>query len=152
MNNRGVLKMYKQAGDYTVRAQPFRQAGFTLIELMIVVAVVAILAAIAYPSYQEQIRKSRRAQAKADLVEYAQRAERMYTVDNAYTNFILPSNQSPREVGSTARYRLNINLAANAFTIIATPLGPQAQDRCGTLSLNQAGFKTNSTGTLQDCW
>ena len=53
-----------------------RAPGFTLIELMIVVAVVAILVAIAYPSYQEQIRKSRRAQAKADLVEYAGLAER----------------------------------------------------------------------------
>ncbi|MDW7601742.1 prepilin-type N-terminal cleavage/methylation domain-containing protein, partial [Stenotrophomonas maltophilia] len=54
--------------------------GFTLIELMIVVAVVAILAAIAYPSYSEHVRKSRRAQAKADLVEYAQLAERFHTV------------------------------------------------------------------------
>ena len=54
--------------------------GFTLIELMIVVAVVAILATIAMPSYQEHVRKSRRAQAKADLVELAQQLERHHTV------------------------------------------------------------------------
>ena len=59
-------------------------AGFTLIELMIVVAVVAILAAIAVPSYQEQVRKSRRAQAKADIVEYVQMAERFFTVNNTF--------------------------------------------------------------------
>jgi type IV pilus assembly protein PilE len=47
-----------------------RVLGFTLIELMIVVAVVAVLAAIALPSYNDALRKSRRAQAKADLVEY----------------------------------------------------------------------------------
>ena len=45
-----------------------KAGGFTLIELMIVVAVLAILAAIAFPSYQEHVRKARRAQAKADLV------------------------------------------------------------------------------------
>ena len=75
-------------------------AGFTLIELMIVVAVVAILAAIAVPSYQEQVRKSRRAQAKADLVEYAQMAERFFTVNNTYVGFTLPTTQSPREGGT----------------------------------------------------
>lgn len=128
--------------------------GFTLIELMIVVAVVAILAAIAYPSYQEQIRKSRRGQAKADLVEYMQMAERVHTVSNSYTTFALPTIQSPRETGSVARYRIAIAPAATAtaITIVATPLGSQAQDRCGTLSLNQAGLKTNSTGVLRDCW
>ena len=146
--------MHKRASDdVAVSTRSFRQAGFTLIELMIVVAVVAILAAIAYPSYQEQIRKSRRAQAKADLVEYAQVAERVHTVNNSYAPFALPSAQSPREAGSTARYLLQINAAtATTFTIVATPQGPQAQDRCGTLSLNQAGVKTNSTGNLQDCW
>ena len=70
-------------------------AGFTLIELMIVVAVVAILASIAVPAYQEQIRKSRRAQAKADMVEYAQMAERYFTVNNTYVGFTLPTSQSP---------------------------------------------------------
>lgn len=132
-------------------------AGFTLIELMIVVAVVAILAAIAYPSYQEQIRKSRRGQAKADLVEYMQMAERVHTVSNSYIGFALNADQSrsPRETGATVRYRIAIappGATANTITLVATPQGPQAQDRCGTLSLNQAGLKTNSTGLLRDCW
>jgi type IV pilus assembly protein PilE len=126
--------------------------GFTLIELMIVVAVVAILAAIAYPSYQEYIRKSRRAQAKADLVELAQLAERHHTVQNSYSGFSLPFTQSPRE-GGTAHYGLALNpeVTATSFTIVATPANGQANDRCGTLSLNQAGVKTHSEGP-SDCW
>ncbi|MET0718666.1 MAG: type IV pilin protein, partial [Pseudoxanthomonas sp.] len=80
--------------------------GFTLIELMIVVAVVAILAAVSYPSFQDQIRKSRRAQAKADLVEYAAAAERFHTSNNSYVGFTLPFTVSPREAGATVRYNL----------------------------------------------
>lgn len=125
--------------------------GFTLIELMIVVAVVAILAAIAYPSYTEQVRKSRRAQAKADLVEYAQLAERFHTANNTYVGFTLPTNASPRE-GGTARYNLARATTQSTFTITATATNGQEKDRCGNLSINQAGVKTNSKGTLTDCW
>ncbi|MFT3762137.1 MAG: type IV pilin protein [Pseudoxanthomonas sp.] len=128
--------------------------GFTLIELMIVVAVVAILAAIAYPSYTEYVRRSYRAQAKADLVEYAGLAERFYTANNTYAGFTLPTNVSPREGGATVRYNLTPAGAfgdASTFTITATPAGPQANDKCGTLSITQAGVK-NSDGALADCW
>ena len=132
-----------------------RVRGFTLLELMIVVAVVAILAAIAYPSYQDQIRKSRRAQAKADLVEYAGLAERFHTTNNTYDGFSLPTTVSPREAGATPRYRLTPEdfTDANTFTITATPTTGQDADRCGTLSLNQAGAKTESgSADLSECW
>lgn len=132
-------------------------AGFTLIELMVVVAVIAILAAIAYPSYQDSVRKSRRAQAKADLVEYAAQAERYRTVNNSYNapapGFALPFTVSPRETGATAQYNLGIVTAADTFVITATPTGGQTADRCGTLSLSQAGVKTETgTATLAECW
>ena len=129
-------------------------AGFTLIELMIVVAVVAILASIAVPSYQEQIRKSRRAQAKSDMVEYAQMAERYFTVNNTYVGFTLPVAVSPREAGATARYNLAASTqTATALVLTATALGPQASDRCGNLSVSNTGLKTESgTATLAECW
>ena len=133
-----------------------RVRGFTLLELMIVVAVVAILAAIAYPSYQDQIRKSRRAQAKADLVEYAALAERFHTTNNTYEGFSLPVTVSPREAGAAVHYNLTPAGAfttANTFTITATPTTGQSADRCGTLSLNQAGVKTESgAAALSECW
>lgn len=154
MIERMVMRM-KQTSSARRGGPPAAVFGFTLIELMIVVAVVAILAAIAYPSYVEYVRKSRRAQAKADLVEYAQMAERFHSVRNTYVDFALPSLQSPREQGATAHYRLTPDgpfTDANTYTITATPQGGQAQDRCGTLTINQAGVKGNSTGSLADCW
>lgn len=127
--------------------------GFTLIELMIVVAVVAILTTIAYPSYQDAMRKSRRAQAKADLVEYAAMAERFRTVENKYTGFTLQFTQSPREAGATARYTLSADMAAHTFLITATPTSGQDADRCGTLTIDHTGKKTASgAAPLSECW
>ena len=129
--------------------------GFTLVELMIVIAVVALLTAIAVPSYQEQVRKSRRAQAKADMVEYAQMAERYFTVNNTYVGFTLPTTQSPREAGSTARYVLALNPAAtvSTFTITATAQGRQANDRCGNLSVTNTGAKGRTgSAPMSECW
>lgn len=58
--------------------------GFTLIELMIVVAIVGILAAVAYPSYQDSVRRSNRAEGKAFLAEAAARQERFFSNNNTY--------------------------------------------------------------------
>ncbi|MGJ7571165.1 type IV pilin protein [Variovorax sp. RB2P76] len=61
--------------------------GFTLIELMIVVAVIGILAAIAYPAYTDSVLKGRRAQARTALLELMQQQERYMTQYNAYLDF-----------------------------------------------------------------
>ncbi|MBB4592320.1 type IV pilus assembly protein PilE [Xanthomonas arboricola] len=123
--------------------------GFTLIELMIVVAVVAILAAIAYPNYADYVRKSRRAQAKADLVEYMQLAERFHTVQNTYVGFQLPKTFSPRE-GGTAAYSLGPSQQTQStFVITATPGAAQSADKCGTLTIDQASRKTPARS---ECW
>lgn len=129
----------------------YRVAGFTLIELMIVVAIIAILAAIAYPSYQEYVRKARRGQAKADLVEYAQNAERFRTVHNTYVGFTF-ADHSPRD--GTAYYNLSLDgdAARSTFKLQAIPQGAQSRDKCGTLAIDQAGAKYNSTGNQSDCW
>ncbi|HET9034248.1 MAG TPA: type IV pilin protein [Dokdonella sp.] len=127
--------------------------GFTLIELMIVVAVVAILAAIALPSYDQYIRKTRRAQAKTDLLEISLALERAYTLNRTYVGFPQTFNQSPRT--GTKYYDITYpTLSATAFTITATPVAPQTGDtQCNVLSLNQRGVKTAS-GTLgvEGCW
>lgn len=120
-----------------------RMRGFTLLELMIVVAVVAILASIAVPAYQDSVRKGRRGQAKADLMEAAQLMERFRTVNNTYEGFVLPFTTSPKD--GTARYTLAVSDAsAVAYELSATPISGSGQDedRCGTLVINQAGVRS----------
>ncbi len=131
--------------------------GFTLIELMIVVAVVAILAAIALPAYSDSIRKGRRGQAKADLVELAQVLERHYTVHGSYAkdrggaDYALPITQSPTT--GTAFYAIADPVrTATTFTLSATPQGGQTKDRCGTLSITHSGQKTATGGTSAECF
>ena len=137
--------------DATI-TRPGRAHGFTLIELMIVVAVVAVLAAIALPSYQDSIRKSRRSEAMADLANAAQLAERFRTVNNTYAGAAGIPAQSPAT--GTAYYTIAYtDTGTNTFTLTATPLatGNQNRDRCGTLTINQSGAKFHSTGTDQEC-
>lgn len=124
--------------------------GFTLIELMIVVAVVAILAAVAYPNYQDQVRKSRRGEAKAVMAEASQLLERFRTVNNTYVGAPNIPAQSPANAG-TARYNLNVNATATTFTITAVPQGTQSADTCGTLTLTHTGQK-GSGGSVDECW
>lgn len=129
--------------------------GFTLIELMVVVAVIGILVAIAVPSYQESVRKSRRGQAKADLAEAAQAMERYYTVNNTYVGANLAAlgmSQSPKQ--GDPRYTLAFAgaVTASTFTLRAQPLGGQVADKCGALSLSNTGAKSPNTAELADCW
>ncbi|MCF5090007.1 putative major pilin subunit [compost metagenome] len=135
-----------------MRALPSRRlaGGFNLIELMLVIGVIAVLSAIAYPSYLAHVRKTHRTAVKADMVEYAQRAERQHSSENSYASFKLPYEVSPRE-GGTARYKLAIDAKASTFKITATPQGTQTKDSCGTLTLDQANRKT-AEGTLSECW
>lgn len=121
------------------------QKGFTLIELMIVVVVIAILAAIAYPSYQNQVRKSYRADAQADLMELAGYLERYYTENNTFTGAVLPFSQTPHT--GTARYQIANVIDAgppSTFTLTATAqvAGGQSSDPCGDMTLNSTGVKT----------
>lgn len=130
-----------------------RHGGFTLIELMVVVAIVAILVSIALPSYQESVRKGRRGQAKADLVDVAQQAERYRTVNSTYGGFTLTNTNSPA-TGDVA-YVLAMNVAEGGatFTATATPVAgtAQADDRCGVLTINQAGSRWHASGNDTEC-
>lgn len=120
--------------------------GFTLVELVVVVALVAILAAIALPAYNEQVRTSRRAAAQATLTEAAQCMERFNTSNGTYVGAnarCQPANTP------TYTYAVNI-LNRSTFTLTASASGGQSGDRCGDLGLNQAGQKTHSSGT--ECW
>lgn len=127
--------------------------GFTLIELMVVVAVVAILVAVAVPSYSEAVRKGKRGQAKSDLVEVAQIAERFRTINNTYEGLSAGEefpDQSPKT--GTADYTIAIeDVSATEFKVTATPTGGQSDDRCGVLSIDQAGTKRHTKGSDSQC-
>jgi len=127
-----------------------KNKGFTLIELMIVIAIIAILAAIAYPSYQGAIRDTRRGVAQADLLELAGAMERYYTTNSRYTGAVLPFNESPQE-GASKYYDLSFASppTAASFAISATPKNAQAADYCGTLGLDSTETKT---AAVAGCW
>lgn len=125
-------------------------AGITLIELVIVVAIIGILSSIAYPLYQQHVERTRRATAQGDILELAQFMERRFTVNNSYVvaDDDLPYDESPRD-GGTVMYELDVNANATGFVVTASPTGPQANDRCGDMTVNQAGEQTADDS---DCW
>lgn len=128
-----------------------RSKGFTLIEVMIVVAIVGILAAIAYPSYVEYTKKTRRAEASAVLFEAAQVTERQFSRTGAYAGAPIPT-RSP--ITGDAVY--NVALANGAGTdggylITATAVagGVMAGDDCATMTINALG---QTTPADEKCW
>jgi len=128
------------------------QHGFSLLELMIVVVVIAILAAVVYPNYRESVLKSRRGQAKADLVEMAQILERRHTVQNDYRGALPSLSDSSALAHYTFGPEGGFASGSQTFTLTATPTGGQAEDVCGTLSLTNTGQKTPSPSTNPACW
>ncbi|NHC02906.1 prepilin-type N-terminal cleavage/methylation domain-containing protein [Acinetobacter sp. 187] len=127
--------------------------GFTLIELMIVVAVLAVLAAIAYPSYQSYIKKTKRVEVQTHLMQIAQNLENYKLANHNYAGATLASwggTQFPTQ--GTANYQITLtNSAGVALTtenaenqswlLIARPLSTSGQKNTGALSLNSAQVK-----------
>ncbi|ARN72825.1 type IV pilin protein [Oceanicoccus sagamiensis] len=140
--------------------------GFTLVELMIVVAIVAILATFAIPAYQSQGDRTRRADAQAALMGLAQAMERHFTENSTYASAVSSSAPAasvyPSQVpldGGTKYYNLKIPVAtATTYTLRAEPISGAAQDGDGFLELTHTGVKSwdsDNSGSIADsekCW
>ena len=131
-------------------ARMLRQpAGFTLIELMVVMVIIGVLSAIAYPAYQTNLQKARRLDAQTAILELAQYMERFYTTNGTYVGATLPFTASPKD-DDTKYYTLSLSAsAANSYTLSGVPSGTQATDSCATLGLTNTGVKTPTTA---GCW
>jgi type IV pilus assembly protein PilE len=129
--------------------------GFTLIELMIVVAIVAIIAAIAYPSYRNYVLRSHRADGKEMAMRIASAEERYFTNFNRYTASITGDLGFSSTDSEHGYYTAAIELgdAEQTFTLSLAPAGSQESDQCGTLTINNTGYKHQSGGeTNGKCW
>ena len=156
--------------------------GFTLIEMMIVVAILGILAAIAYPSYVRHVQRSHRADAEAALMENAQFLERRFTACNAYNRGpksgepcaaltkaevteALPERRIPRDPNTNdanARYLITFEevtdctngIGNNCFNLRATLRtgSPQAGEPCGNLELRHTGARSSDGNGQNGCW
>jgi len=128
--------------------------GFSLIELMIILTVLAIIVSIAYPSYREQLRKTRRSDAKVALMDAAAKMERHYTQFSRYSATLANSGISATTPEGFYQIAIaTIPAPFQTFDIRATGQGDQVNDQCGVLSIDEARVKTNSGGLPQSiCW
>lgn len=144
-----------------ISSRPRRRplAGFTLVELMVVVLIVSILAAISYPGYRSHVVRTQRAAAAACLMQYAQLMERFYTTQLTY--------EGADEAGGVAEpgcadedsmpqhFTFEVDIpSATTYTVSAvqTETFAQRDTRCGNLTLNQAGERGVSEGESGECW
>lgn len=132
-----------------------RQRGFTLIEMMIVVAIVAILASVAIPNYSEYVQRSNRGEAVATMLEASNWLQRGYTINNTYVGATTATLQtaglgtSPKT--GTAKYNLALsNVSATSYTLTATAVNT---DKCANFTLDETGKRSVSgSAPLADCW
>lgn len=148
---------------FPTNRQARKAHGFTLIEMMIVVAIIGILAAIAYPAYIEQVAKGRRAQAKAQLTAGQLWMERFYsenyrydqnsagTASNDSTQFDARFTTAPPAGEGSPVYDIDLvtPLARDTYTIIAKRRtgSSMANDKCGDLTIDSLGRKSIANNT-----
>lgn len=137
--------------------------GFTLIELMIVIAIVGFLAAIAIPSYQDQVRKAKRSEALEATLECAGIQERRFTMRNSYDANACDNlsdsldNYAIVVTANTGNGGNCVNARCTRFTIVTTAKASQANDKaCKSFSLTHLGAKSTLNDANKDstaeCW
>ncbi len=154
-------------GNY-VKHQSSIPSGFTLLEVLVVLAIIGILLSFAVPAYTEHVTKGRRADATATLMQAQQYMERFYLENRTYTNPDFSSRFSKVPATGTPNYKVTLD-APGGTTYVLTMTrenpGPMANDRCGNFTLDNFGrravinFNTSrwsgaasATQARQYCW
>ncbi len=133
----------------------FRQEGFTLVELLVVMVIAGVLAMIAVPSYQASVIKSRRADGRVVLNDTAQRLERCYTQFGAYDAEDCAIADGEEIASQEGFYVLTVDVQdAATYELTAAPAGPQEDDEdCGSLILTNTGERDiTGDGDIERCW
>jgi len=143
-----------------------RQRGYTLLEMMVVVAIVTILASIGYPSYMGYITRVNRVAAKSMLLQVADRQEQFFANNKRYTNdltalgyaangFMVNDQGAFTADGASDRiYQITLtNATPMTYTVNAVPQLRQAghDSQCMTLTLTHTGVRSQ-TGASTECW
>ena len=129
-----------------------RAKGFTLIEMLIVVAIVAILAVIAYPAYQNYVMRTRRADAKEFAMRIAATEERYFTNLNTYGTLATINMGTTSEKGYYLADVVPDN-GGQTYVLTLTPQAPQDNDACGNLTIDNTGSKGQSGAESNGkCW
>lgn len=132
-----------------------RTRGFTLVELVTVMAIVAILTAIALPNYWAYIARSNRSEARSQLLIAANWVERWRTQSGTYAGAVLPVTLAQSPAQGAPKYDIALPvLTAVTYTLTATPRagGPMATDVCTSISIDHTGQRTFTGGTQEVCW
>jgi type IV pilus assembly protein PilE len=135
------------------------EQGFTLIEMMVVVAIIAILSAMAWPSYLKHMAKTNRVAAQGCMAEYANYMERYYTSNLRYDQTPAGVANADPHMDCQSQIARNYTLApastSTSFTVTATPTTVQLRrdGLCGTLTLDHRGARTASgSAGVAGCW
>jgi type IV pilus assembly protein PilE len=124
--------------------------GFTLVELLIVVAIIGILASVAYPSYIDFVLRSNRTEGQRELVRLANLQEQLYVDSRAYTTDMTKLGLAADPyITENGLYSIDATVSAETFTLTATAKNTQVKDTsCLTMTITDTGKKTPTS----NCW